>query len=134
MFRLIGTLIVLGGLLLGATQTAVAHSRAYDHHVPSQRYHVNVHRHDSMPRWLRKNRDFRGWYRHSSLRHNYDLRWWQLYEIYRWEKQYDSRRRRHRAAYYGNRNYDWYKRYWRDYDRHRRNDRHDTRRRHRSRD
>lgn len=134
MFRLIGTLIIFGGLLLGASQTAVAHGRGYDRYVPPQHYRVSNHRHDHMPAWLRKNRGFRGWYRHSLLRHNYDLQWWQLHEIYRWEKQYDSRRRRHRTAYYKHRDYDWYRRYWRDYDRHRRNHRHDTRRRHRSRD
>ena len=135
MFRLIGTLIVFGGLLLSATQTAVAHGRAYDHYDPPKHFRGNTYRYNHMPRWLIENTGFRGWYRHSSLRHNRQLQWWQLHEIYRWEKQYDSRRRgRHHAAYYGKRNYDWYRRYWREYDRHRRDDRHDVRRRHRSRD
>ena len=133
MIRLIGTLIVLGGLLPGATQTAVAHGRAYDHYDPPKHIRVNVYRDNYMPRWLREKRGFRGWYRHSSLRRNHQLQWWQLYEIYRWEKRYDVRRRHH-AAYYGHRNYDWYRRYWRGYDHDRKGRRHDVRRRHRSRD
>jgi hypothetical protein len=133
MFRLIGTLIVLGGLLLGTTQTAGAHGRAYDHYDPPKHYRVNAYRDNHMPRWLQEKAGFRGWYRHSSLRHNHQLQWRELYEISRWERLYDGRRRRH-AAYYGNRNYDWYRRYWRDYDRHRRDDRRDVRRRNRSHD
>lgn len=134
MFRLIGTLIVLGGLLLSATQTAVAHGRAYDHYDPPKHYRVNTYRDNYMPRWLMEKRGFRGWYRRSSLRNNHQLQWWQLYEIYRWEKQFDSRRRRHHTAYNGHRNYDWYRQYWRKYDHRRSNDRHDVRRRHRSHD
>jgi hypothetical protein len=91
MSRLIGTLIASVGLLLGATQTAVAHGKAY----------------------------------HSTLRHNHHLRWWQLYEIYRWEKRFD--RRRHHSAYNRHHSYDWYRRYWRDYDHQRRHDRRDDR-------
>jgi len=134
MFRLIGTLIALGGLLLSATQTAVAHGRVYDHYDPPKHYRVNAYRDNYMPRWLREKQGFRGWYRHSSLRHNHQLQWWQLYDIYRWERQIDNRRRRHHSAYNGHRNYDWYRRFWRDYDHRQRDGRHDVRRRHRSRD
>lgn len=130
MFRSIGTLIALGGLLLGATQTALANDRVVNHYESPRHYRVSVYRDDDMPRWLRKEPGFRGWYRHSSLSSNHHLQWWQLYEIYRWENRYD--RRRHHQAYNSNHSYDWYQRYWRDYDRHRRDDRHDARRRHRS--
>jgi hypothetical protein len=125
MFRLIGTLIASVGLLLGATQTAVAHGKAYNHYDSPRHYRVSVIRDDNMPRWLRKERGFRGWYRHSTLRHNHHLRWWQLYEIYRWEKRFD--RRRHHSAYNRHHSYDWYRRYWRDYDHQRRHDRRDDR-------
>ena len=131
MVRIIGTLIVFGGLFLGATQTAVAHGRIDKHYDPPKQYRVTVYRDEHMPRWLRQEKGFRGWYRRSSLRQDHNLQWWQLYEIYRWEKQYD-RRRSHHKAYNGRHSYDWYRRYWRDYDRHRRDDRHETRRRHRS--
>lgn len=142
MFRLIGTLIVFVGLLLGASQPAFAHDRAYNHYDSPRHFRVSVIRDDVMPRWLRKEKGFRGWYRYSTLRHNHQLQWWQLYEIYRWEKQFASRR--HHTAYYRYHNYDWYQRYWRGYDRHYRDhdhndyrsngrrDRHDDgRRRHR---
>ena len=125
MIRLIGTLIVLGGLLLGATQTAVAHTRGYDHYQPARHYRVSVQRDNYMPRWLRQKQGFRHWYRRSSLRHNHHLQWWQLYEIFRWEQRYD--RRRHHVAYHRHHNYDWYRRYWRDYASHRRDDRHHRR-------
>jgi len=132
MLRIIGTLIVFGGLFPGATQTAVAHGRVDNHYNPPKQYRVTVYRDKYMPRWLRQEKGFRRWYTRSSVRQNHNLQWWQLYEIYRWEKQYDSRRRRHHTAYNGRHSYDWYRRYWRDYDRLRRDDRHDARRRHRS--
>ena len=109
MFRLIGTLIVLVGLSLGATQTAFAHGRVYKQYDSSHHYRVTVLRNDVMPRWLRHEKGFWGWYRYSTLRHNRHLQWWQLFEIYRWEMKYESRRRHHMA----------YKRHHNDRRRHR---------------
>jgi len=129
MFRLIGTLIVFVGLSLGATQTAFAHGRVYKQYDSLHHYRVSVIRDDVMPRWLRHEKGFRGWYRYSTLRHNRHLQWWQLFEIYQWEEQYDSRR--HHTAYKRHHNYDWYRRYWRDYDRNYRDKYHDNRRRYR---
>lgn len=65
MFRSIGTLIALGGLLLGATQTALANDRVVNHYESPRHYRVSVYRDDDTPRWLRKEPGFRGWYRHS---------------------------------------------------------------------
>jgi hypothetical protein len=125
MFRLLGTLIAFVGLLLGATQTAVAHGRANNHYDAPHHYRVSAYRDASMPRWLQRERNFSGWYQHSSLRHNHHLQWWQLYEIYLWERRYD-RRHRHQA-YNSKHSYDWYRRYWRDYDRQRQNNRYENR-------
>ena len=139
MFRLIGILIVFVGLLLSAGQTAFAHSQAHRHYDAPRHFRVTVIRDNAMPRWLRHEKGFRSWYRYSALRHNRHLQWWQLYEIYCWERRLD--RRRHHTAYYRHQTYDWYQRYWRDLDRdyaghgrgHYRNDRRrdDDRRRHR---
>jgi hypothetical protein len=85
MFRTICTLTVICGLGLAAAPAAIAHERAYDHY-PTRQHHVRMHRDKHMPRWLRHDRGFRHWYRHSSVRRDRHLAWWQLFEIYRWER------------------------------------------------
>ena len=94
MFKSICTLAVIGGLCLAAAPAASAHERGYDHYQPRHQ-HVRMHRDRHMPRWLRHDRGFRYWYRHSSRRHDYHLAWWQLYEIYRWERSYRHDHDRH---------------------------------------
>ena len=139
MLKLIGTFIALGGLLLGSVETASAHDRVHNYYDPPNHYrvgtHRGIHRYGHMPDWLQHNKGFRKWYYRSSLRHNRQLAWRQLYEIYHWERRYD--RHRHHSSYHGRRHhsYDWYQRYWRDY-KYRGRDRrhgsnHDMRRRHR---
>ena len=124
MFKSIGTLTILCGLCLGAAQTASAHDRAYDRHELPRHHHASIYRDRHMPRWLRHDRGFHFWYHRTSLRHNHRLAWWQLYEIFSWERRYHHRG--HHAVHYGtrHRDYDWYRRYWRKHDRH-----HDERRR-----
>ena len=124
MIKSIGTFTVICGLCLGAAQTASAHDRAYDRYDSPRHYHVSIHRDRHMPKWIRHDRGFRHWYHRTSLRHNHHLPWWQLYEIFRWERRYDHRR--HHAVHYGARHhdYDWYQRYWHKHGR----DDHDRRR------
>ncbi|MDH3586846.1 MAG: hypothetical protein OEQ30_07145 [Gammaproteobacteria bacterium] len=125
MFKSIGTLTVICSLCLGAAQTASAHDRAYERHELPRHHHVSIYRDRYMPQWLSYDRGFRLWYHRTSLRHNHHLAWWQLHEIYSWERRYNHRR--HHAVHYGARHhdYDWYRHYWRKHDRH-----HDDRRRH----
>ena len=87
MFKSIGTLIVVFGIALAAAPTASAHEPGYSHYQP-RHHHARVHRDTHMPRWLRDDREFRHWYRRSSLRHDHHLPWWRLYEVYRWERAY----------------------------------------------
>jgi hypothetical protein len=87
MFKSIGTLIVVFGIALAAAPTASAHEPGYAHYQP-RHHHARVHRDTHMPRWLRDDREFRHWYRRSSLRHDHHLPWWRLYEVYRWERAY----------------------------------------------
>ena len=94
MFRTICTLTVIVGLSLAAAPAAQAHERAYDHY-PTRQHHVRMHRDRHMPRWLRHDRGFRHWYRRSSLRHDHHLAWWQLFEVYRWERSYRHDHDRH---------------------------------------
>jgi hypothetical protein len=125
MIRSIGTFFVICSLCLATVQTSVAHDRAYERRESAPHYRATIHRDRHMPRWLVHDRGFRYWYRRTSLRHNHYLEWWQLYEIFRWERRYDQRR--HAAVYYGSQHHDhdWYRRYWHKHDR-----RHDDRRRH----
>ena len=109
MKRTISSILVLGAAVTGLSQSAVAHERGYEHYDPPRHYSIAVYRDYDMPRWLRKQKDFRRWYKRSALKHNPSLAWWQLYEIYRWESRYHHHRR---PAYYANRDYTWYRGYW----------------------
>ena len=131
MFKSIGTLTVICGLCLGASQAALAHDRGHDRYESPRHHHVTTYRDWYMPAWLRHDRGFRFWYHRTSLRHNHHLAWWQLFEIYRLERRYDHRR--HHVVHYGSRHhdYDWYRRYWHKHDRHHHDRRgHSKRKRH----
>ena len=110
MFKAIGTLIVIFGLAFAAAPPASAHDRGYDQYQP-RHHHARVHRDGHMPRWLRHDRGFRHWYRHSSLRHDHHLAWWQLYEIYRWQRAYRHDHDRHHGDHRGRSKHQWRYRY-----------------------
>ncbi len=61
-------------------------TRAYNHG-----YQYQLWRHHEMPRWLRRDKHFRHWYRHTPLKRYRQIGWNQLFEIYRWERRYFSR-------------------------------------------
>jgi hypothetical protein len=122
MKRTISSILVLGAAVTGISQNAVAHERGYELYDPPRHYSVTVYRDHHMPRWLRKKKDFRRWYKRSALKHNQSLAWRQLYEIYRWESRY-HRQHHHRPTYYANRDYGWYRNYWHKQQRRYRHDR-----------
>ena len=129
MFRIIGIVIAVGTVLLGAPEAAEAHRVGYHKYdAYGYRYHV-VHRNRHMPRWLWRKKGFRYWYYRSRLRFDRHLAWWQLYDAYRFERRHDFRR--HYRAHYNARHHDrdWNRRYWHDDDR--RGGRNGQRRRHR---
>ena len=79
-------LLLAAGLFFVDVTPAEAHSgvervRGYDQHVQVSRRH-------EMPRWLKRDRHFRHWYRRSPLRHYRQIGWKQLFDIYRWERRY----------------------------------------------
>ena len=87
--------LMLGAWLFMASATATAHdgyhrdyaSRGYyDAH-----YDYRVRRSHHMPRWLKRNRGFRHWYRHSPYQYNRRVGWEGLWDIYRWERRYGAR-------------------------------------------
>jgi hypothetical protein len=131
MFKSIGTLTVICTLCLGASPAASAHDRSHDRYASPHHQHVIIHREPHMPRWLRRDRGFRAWYRRTALRHDVYLAWPQLFAIYRWERRYDHRH--DHAVHYGSRrhDFDWYRRYWHERDRHHHDRRGHTKRKHR---
>lgn len=57
-------------------------------------YDARQKRVQRMPRWLKRDRSFRRWYKHTRLRKNRRLSWNRLFDIYLWEHSY-KRHRRH---------------------------------------
>lgn len=110
--------IIAGGLMLLNSPEAAAHKEVrYSYEPPPHYRHyrgVDVRRSKHMPRWLKHDDSFRHWYRHTSLRRDLRLGWYELFDIYRWERRWDRR---------------WERRYDRRHDR-RRDYRHERRRKH----
>ena len=110
--------IIAGGLMLLNSPEAAAHKEVrYSYEPPPHYRHyrgVDVRRSKHMPRWLKHDDSFRHWYRHTSLRRDLRLGWYELFDIYRWEHRWDRR---------------WERRYDRRHDR-RRDYRHERRRKH----
>ena len=100
-------LLLAAGLFLFDVAPAQAHKGYHEVRRDHHGYRVDVRRHDRMPRWLKRDKHFRHWYRRSPLRHRYSISWNELFDIYRWER------------------YHYGPRYWTDYgyDGYRRHDR-----------
>ena len=109
MKHLLASLVLASGAMLLYAPTAEAHHKHYD-----KRYgqHEIYYDRGYMPRWLRKQRSFRHWYRYTPLKHNYRLDWHELYDIYRWESRYSRARYHHRYKHRHNRDYRYYRDYW----------------------
>ena len=102
------TAIIAAGLTMGMTPEAAAHPEARGYHdgpkysdrdrrAHSRDYYErNSYRRDyyqhkrasKMPRWLKKKKSFRRWYKDSPISKYRFLSWNQLYDIYRWERAY----------------------------------------------
>lgn len=93
MNNIISLALIAGGLSLLGSPEAAAHKAARNLHQPAAYYHVDSRRagHDlrrahHMPRWLKRNKSFRRWYKRTPLRRSYGLGWYQLFELYNWER------------------------------------------------
>ena len=104
MKRLIGTIFILGIGITGLSQSVVAHERGYRYFDSPRHYRVDVHRDHHMPGWLHRKKDFRRWYGRSAIRHDHALAWWQVYDIYRWERRH-HRHHHHRSGRHVSRDY-----------------------------
>jgi len=110
MNKLIFATLLTGGLLLANSPDAAAHSEVRNVHFVPTGHHVVVHRAEHMPRWLKRNKSFRRWYRQTPPQWRRHLGWHELYDVFLWER---AGPRHHR--YYDDRRHDY-----RDRDGHRR--------------
>jgi hypothetical protein len=111
MNKLMTAALIAGGLMLMNSPEAAAHKQVRHAYQPPAHTYVEVRRSSHMPRWLARDRAFRKWYRHTSLRRNRHLAWHQLVDIYRWELRFG-------------RNYYRSDNFWVDYYAHRYGERH----------
>ncbi|MBT8087960.1 MAG: hypothetical protein KJO46_07980 [Gammaproteobacteria bacterium] len=91
--------IAAGSLMLLDSPEAAAHKEVRNVHLPSAYYHVEHRRAKHMPYWLKRNKPFVRWYRHSGLKKNRFVSWHQLFRIYRWERSFSKRYMRDSRAY-----------------------------------
>ena len=116
MNKIMTVAIIAGGLLLLDSPEAAAHKQVRNGYQPSAHYHVDHRRFDHrrfehrrpkhMPYWLKRNREFRRWFRHSHLRRHRHIAWHRVYEIFLWERFYATNHRRGDRYYRGDR-YSW---------------------------
>ncbi len=102
MNKIIAVAIAAGGLLFLGSPEAAAHTEVRFSYEPSTYYRYDVRRTHAMPRWLRRDKAFRHWYKHTPLRKHKHLTWHRLFSIYRWEnvEQRGHRRADRLARYY----------------------------------
>ncbi len=86
MLRMIIPLIAAGGFFLLDAPQAAAHQEVRNLHHAAPYHRVDHRRADRMPRWLKRNKPFVRWYRHSGFRHDRWLSWNELFRIYRWQR------------------------------------------------
>lgn len=108
--KMMTLLMISGGLFLTMAAPVKAHEAGYYVHDQNDRYYNTYRRRSEMPRWLKRQKAFRHWYRHSRFQRRRALSWARLFEIYQWERRYtrryddrrhydrhDDRRRDHRS-------------------------------------
>ena len=90
MNKLMTVAVIAGGLMLLNSPQAAAHKEVRHVYQPSAHHytHVDVRRSNHMPRWLKRNKGFRHWYRHTPLKRDRRLAWHQLLDIYRFERRF----------------------------------------------
>jgi len=102
MNKIVTVALIAGGLLLLDSPEAAAHKEVRNSYQPSAHYRVETRRAKHMPFWLKRNRSFRKWYKHTRLRRNRHLAWHQLFDIYRWERVRLNKHRRGDRRYFDN--------------------------------
>lgn len=88
------TLVISAWFLLLAVPAAAhdgPHREAFSRGYADVHHDYHGRRTHAMPRWLKRNKGFRHWYRHSRYQFNRRVGWSGLFEIYRWEVRYSRR-------------------------------------------
>jgi len=106
---IVSTLIACGLLILEIPEAA-AHPPSHTVHRSPAHYqsdsyyrdyrHPTYTRASGMPRWLKQDRSFRHWYKHSRLQRNPYLSWHELFDIYHWERSRHSHRSSRSRSHY----------------------------------
>ena len=106
--RIMALLSLSSALLLAIAVPVNAHEVGYQEYAQKDRYKHSYRRRSEMPRWLKRQKAFRHWYRHSRYQRRRVLSWARLFEIYEWERRYARRYddRRHYDHYYDRRRVD----------------------------
>ena len=89
--RMMTLLMISGGLLLATAASVNAHEVGRYGYDQKDRYSHSYRRNSEMPRWLKRQKAFRHWYRHSRYQRRRALSWPRLFEIYHWERRYARR-------------------------------------------
>lgn len=106
--KIIALLIVTGGLLLTMAAPVNAHEITRHEYDRGDRHNDYTGHRSEMPRWLKREKAFRKWYRHSRYEHRRTVSWARLYEIYRWEHRYTRRySERYQHDHYADNRYDY---------------------------
>ena len=109
MNNIVTVALIAGGLLLLDSPEAAAHKEVRNLYQPPAYYYMEAGRAKHMPRWLKRNRSFRHWYKHTRLRLNRRLAWHQLFDIYRWERSLLREHRRGHRRHYVTPDFDYYR-------------------------
>lgn len=123
MKKLMTAAVIAGGLMLLNSPEAAAHTEVRNTYQPPAQVYFETRRSNHMPRWLQRDRDFRHWYSRTRLRHDRRLAWFQLYDVFRWERRWGR-------TYYRSNNY-WHDYYAYRYGKPRHDHKYDRRRPHR---
>lgn len=116
MNKILLTVLVTGGLMLLDSPEAAAkdnghdkrsrsgdhYSRDYDRDDRSHRRHHNTRKYkrpSHVPYWLKHDREFRRWLKHSHWHNDRRLSWNRLFEIYRYEHHYSRHYNHHYRRY-----------------------------------
>ena len=110
MTRAICALIFGAGLFLVSAADASAHEIQY--RPPIVHDHYVYGRTRLLPRWLKRNREFRHWYSHSRYRFAHHLTWHRIYDRYRFEQHYRWNNRRFHGKVYRDGGYRTYQKAW----------------------
>ena len=115
MNKVMTVVVIAGGLMLMNSPEAAAHKTVHNVYQPPTYYQsygrIDERRAKHMPRWMERDRSFRHWYKRTPLRHDRRLDWYELFNIYRWERSWRASHRRQGS-------------YWVDYYAYRHGERH----------